>query len=219
MKLTPFAYTKLKAFETCPKQGQARYITKEYPFVKTDAMEYGIEVHQLLKDYINDNVPFPPDYAWLEQFVPIRSDDTELFTSELGLGITKDFSPCSFYDADCFFRGYLDVLHIEGDLAVIVDWKTGKPYEDPDELMLHAMLAKAHYPQVKHWRGYYTWLKTKQIGEIHTLSPAVTYRNLIKRVERVESHKEFGDFFANKNPLCPWCDLESCHNYTGRKGK
>ena len=201
----PLAYTKLKAFETCPRQGYARYISKEYPFKPTPAMDYGNKVHEAFKDRINNDTPFPSDLVWLEQFLPSHTMDTSVYEAELPLAVDRDCNPCSFYDGECFFRGKLDLFNVEGDTGYVIDWKTGKPYEDPDELNLHAMVAKASYPKVKHWRGFYVWLRNRTIGDIHVLSPAVTYRKLITRVEKLKLED-----IPKKNPLCPWCSLTSC---------
>jgi hypothetical protein len=208
MNILPLAYTKLKAFENCPRQGYARYISKTYPFVKTPDMEKGIKMHAMFESRVKNDTPFPAEFSWCDDFMPSRNSDTRVYAAECSLGIESDNSACSFFESSCYFRGKIDLLNIEGDTAFLIDWKTGKPYEDPDELNLHAMLAKAHYPDVKHWRGMYVWLREKRIGDMHTLSPGKTYHKLLDRVSKLK----IGDF-PRKNPLCPWCDLTSCEYY------
>jgi hypothetical protein len=187
------------------------------PYVETDAISNGRNMHQYLEDHINDGVPLPKEYDWLYELVPTRSD-TNTLTAEVSLGILHDGSPCEFDDPACWFRGKLDVLVLEEDLALIADWKTSKkPYEDPDELNLHATLAKAHYPEVKHWRGFYVWLTPRKMGTLHTLQPAVTLDRLRKRVDRVLQLVAHNQDMPRKHILCPWCDLARCEHYTGRK--
>lgn len=206
MNLLPLAYTKLKAFEMCPRQARARYITKEYPFVETEAMRDGKDYHEMFDRRIKDDLPFSDVYSWCEQFVPTRSGGTDVLESEVSLGIDSENNGCSFYDATCFFRGKIDCLNIEGDTAFIIDWKTGKPYEDPDELNLHAMLVKAVYPHIKHWRGLYVWLRERKVGELHILSPARTYFQLLKRVENLQLED-----IPKRNPFCKaHCELTGC---------
>ena len=205
MNILPLAYTKLKAFETCPRQGFARYVSREYPFAKTEAMEKGTAVHEAFEDRIKHAVPFDPDMLYCEQFIPHITDSTTVMEAELELGITRDNEPCNFSDPECYFRGKIDLLNVEGDTAFIIDWKTGKPYEDSDELHLHAMLAKAHYPEPKHWRGLYVWLRERRVGNEHILSPGRTYHKLVSRVEKLKIEDK-----PKRNPLCPWCELMSC---------
>ena len=217
-ELAPWAFTKLKAFETCTRQGYSRYITREYPFTETEAMINGRNIHKMMEDRINDGTPFTPEFAWLEQFIPTPTDGNEL-AAEVELGITVEGEPCSFYENDCFFRGKLDVLNLEDDHCFIGDWKTGKPYEDPDELNIHAMLVKAHYPNIKHWRGFYVWLRTQKVGNIHVLSPARTLDKVRRRIDAVEELLATDPDRPKLNKLCPWCDLERCQHWTGKKGK
>jgi len=210
--MTPWAFTKLKEAEKCGRSFTARYLNKTYPFVSTPAMEEGKRVHSAMERRINDDKPLDSKLSCFEHLIPVVSADTRLLEAEVELGILIDFSPCSFYDQSCYFRGKLDVLNIDVDrIAYIFDWKTGKPYEDPDELNLHAMLAKAYFPDVKHWRGAYIWLKENRIGTMHTLSPAKTYRDLLKRIEKIDEELENK---PRKNVLCPWCDLTECEYAT-----
>lgn len=219
-RLQPWAFTKLKAFETCPRSGYAKYIRKDMPWVDSEAKERGREYHEHFERYINSSTPFPNELAWCAELIPVPDRDTHTFQAEVALGIDEDGEPCGFHDPFCWFRGKLDLLDISlngtghPDLAFIIDWKTGKPWEDPDELHLHAMLAKAHYPDVRHWRGVYAWLRNRAFGELHILSPAKTLDRLRQRIKKVES--EIGDY-PRKNKLCPWCSLSRCENFTGAK--
>lgn len=218
--LAPWAFTKLKAFEQCPRSGYSKYVLKDMPWVDTEAKEKGREYHEHFERYINSATPFPSGFEWCSEFVPVPDSDTFLRTAEVSLGITAEGDPCGFQDPFCWFRGKLDLLELSlngrdsPDIAFIIDWKTGKPWEDPDELHLHAMLAKARYPMVRHWRGFYVWLRTRATGELHTLQPAKTFDRLKERIKKVES--EIGDY-PRKNRLCPWCDLKRCENWTGTK--
>jgi len=206
--MTPWAFTKLKEAEKCGRSFAARYVDRSYPFEKTPAMEEGIRVHSAMERHIRDSIDPPSDLLHLRAFVPSVLLDSDFLGAEVELGILGDFSPCSFFDSDCYFRGKLDVIHISDGLAIISDWKTGKPYEDPDELNLHAMLAKAHYPEVKHWRGCYIWVRERRMGTLHTLSPAVTYRKLVERIDKIDCE----DRTPRKNNLCPWCPDTTCPN-------
>lgn len=218
--LAPWAYTKLRAFEQCPRAGRAKYVTRDMPWVDTGAKEIGRDYHERFKRYINESKPFPDSLSWCADFVPTPSKDTHTFKAELELGITEEGEPCGFHDPYCWFRGAIDLLDISfggkshPDIAFIIDWKTGKKWEDPDELHLHAMLAKAAFPEVRHWRGFYVWLRDRAVGDTHTLQPAKTLARLKERIKKVEA--DFGDI-ARKNRLCPWCDLKRCEHWTGTK--
>lgn len=64
MSIAPWSFSKLKAFETCPKQFYHVKILKEYPQKETDAMRYGTDVHLACEEYIRDNKPLPKKYDY-----------------------------------------------------------------------------------------------------------------------------------------------------------
>jgi hypothetical protein len=145
-----------------------------------------------------------------------RFPDTYDVRAELMLGMREDGSPCPFFADDVWLRGKLDVVLIpeaRGDMAFIIDHKTGKPREDPDELRLHALLLKASLPQLDTIKGWYNWLATCEMGRVHDLSDTVSAFDVVRaRHNVIRSSYELGeDAFAPKqNPLCPWCPVKAC---------
>ena len=150
-KAGAWSYSKMKGFETCPKQYYHVTVLKEYPFEETAATRYGSEFHKAAELYIKEDQPVPGKFI---DFVPtlaaLRAKPGEKHC-ELKLGLTEDLKPCSFFAKNVWFRGIVDLLIIDGDRAFIVDYKTGKSakYADPDQLELMALAVFAHYPQVK----------------------------------------------------------------------
>ena len=52
MSIAPWSFSKIKAFEQCPKQFYHEKILKEYPFVETEAIRYGSAFHKAAEDFI-----------------------------------------------------------------------------------------------------------------------------------------------------------------------
>ena len=150
-KAGAWSYSRMKGFETCPKQYYHVNVLKEYPFEETVATRYGNEFHKAAELYIKDNQPVPGKFAEFEpilQSLRYKPGDKHC---ELKLGLTADLEPCTFFAKNVWFRGVVDLLIIDGDRAFIVDYKTGKSakYADPYQLELMALTVFAHYPQVK----------------------------------------------------------------------
>jgi RecB family exonuclease len=207
--LLPWSYTKLTTFERCPKLGYARYIAKTLPYVESEAARLGNEVHAALEKLIVDGVPLPEKWAWVGEFVP-ETKPGDVVRAEDWFNFNMDNQPTP---ARSWFTTKIDFLQIEdGDVAWVLDWKTGKPWEDPDQLNVYATAVKAHYPHVRHWRGMYVWLRERRVGEVHTLSPGRTFAKLVERVKAVDTSDT-----PRKNKLCPWCELTTCKYYTGEK--
>lgn len=52
MNAAPWSFSKIKAFQQCPKQFYHEKIIKQYPFKMTDAVRYGNEFHKAAENYI-----------------------------------------------------------------------------------------------------------------------------------------------------------------------
>jgi hypothetical protein len=210
-----WSFTALKEAEKCPKAFHERYIAKTVPYVETKAMRDGKEVHTAFESRIRDGVPFPTHLSHLDLYVPDVSDPDIDFFTEYELGADRDFHSVNFHDRDVYIRGKLDFVMMDRDLACLFDWKTGKVYEDDDELQFHGALLKARHPSIKHWRGWYVWLRERRVGQEHVLSPARTFQRIAERIAIIDPNNQL----AHPNKLCPWCPVSSCAHFTGEKGR
>jgi PD-(D/E)XK nuclease superfamily len=219
MQLAPWSYSKLTAFERCPRQGYARYIAKTLPYVESDAARRGNEVHKAIEDNIKYFKPLPQEYQWLAEFIPVPNID-DVVLAEMAFGITKDGEtrvhlpnkPYAWPD-DTWFMAKIDYLLIEpSGLAWIIDWKTGRPWENPDQLECYSVLVSAYFKRVENIIGMYTWLKERRVGEPYKLPPEKTMNKLRKRIATVDTSDT-----PKRNKLCDWCPLESCEYYTGEQ--
>jgi hypothetical protein len=209
--LLPWSYTKLTTFERCPKLGHARYISKTLPYVESEAAKEGNRVHNAIEHYVRDGAALPKDLEWVTDFIPSKKYEEDIICIERWFNFDEQNQ---LTHSKSWFTTKIDFLQIEGgDIAWILDWKTGKPWEDPDQLSTYSVAVKAHYPRVRHWRGMYIWLKDRKVGEVHTLSPGQTFHRLVERVKAVDTSDT-----AKKNRLCGYCDLTSCKHWTGKKG-
>ena len=154
-KVAPWSYSKIKAFEQCPKQFYHDKILKEVPFKETEATLYGTAFHTAAEDYIGKDVPLPGKFSFAQKMLDSLKNKQGDKLCELKLGITEDLEPCGFYDDNVWFRGIADLVILDGDLAWIIDYKTGKSsrYADKGQLELMALTVFAHFPQVKRIRA------------------------------------------------------------------
>lgn len=150
-KVWPWSYSKIKAFEQCPKQFYHDKILKEVPFKETEATLYGTAFHTAAENYIGKGTPLPPKFSFAQKMLDSLNNKKGEKLCELKLGITEDLEPCGFYDNNVWFRGIADLIILDGDLAWVIDYKTGKSskYADKGQLELMAMTVFKHYPQVK----------------------------------------------------------------------
>lgn len=149
----PWSYSRLKAFEQCPKQYYHEKVLKEFPFVETDAMLYGTELHEAAELYIRDAKPLPKHFEFIQSKLDkLRSIPGDKLC-EYKMGVTKNLEPCEFDDDNVWFRGISDLNIINRDKgrAHVFDYKSGKnfKYADPGQLELMALATFAHFPKVQ----------------------------------------------------------------------
>ena len=204
-----WSFTALTQAERCMHAFRAKYITKTLPFVPSPAADYGVQVHKLMERHVKTGAPFPPDFGWLQEFVPAKTRGQSHF-AEMPLAIRADGSGCSFWDKDCWFRGKADFVSLtpssggEPAVAVILDWKTGKPWDDPDELEVFAALAQSAMQDQWLWYGAYVWLKERRCGGMHELDPAEKLDALRARISAIDLESDK----CSKTKLCDWCGLK-----------
>ena len=83
----------------------------------------------------------------------LKTDGEKLF--EYRMGLTKDLEPCKFFAKNVWWRGIADLVVINGDKALLIDYKTGKSaqYADTHQLQLLSLALFAHFDQLETING------------------------------------------------------------------
>jgi hypothetical protein len=216
-----YSYSLLNTWAICPHQCYRRYIKKDLPYVETPEMAYGNVVHKAMEQRLR-GTPLPDNLQKHEPLVIPIENVTKIaplkIEPELKLGMRHDGKSCGFFDDSVFLRGVLDVPIVGRQAAALIDWKTGKPREDPYELEIGALLLQARYTNVKIIIGRYVWLKENRLGEEHDVSDTDrTWRSVRTTVGQISDAVQTGDFPKTKGPLCKWCNCFDCENNTNPK--
>lgn len=150
-KAGAWSYSRMKNFETCPKQYYHVTVLKEHPFQETAATRYGNEFHKAAEYFMRDGTPVPERFSFTQPILDSLAAKPGKRHCELKMGLTADLEPCGFFDKNIWFRGIVDLLIVDGDRAFIVDYKTGKSakYADKGQLELMALCVFKHFPEVK----------------------------------------------------------------------
>jgi hypothetical protein len=212
--MTVWSFSFLNSFLQCPHKCWHQYVLKDVPYVETPQMKAGNEVHTAMEKRLKGH-PLPKVYERYEFFVqPLGRYRIE---PELKLGVTITGEPCPFFDASVWGRGKIDVPIIVKDSAVILDWKTGKVWEDPFELQVQAVLLKARHPELQRIVGSYVWLNESRVGVIYDLADTQTTWGKINGIMDEVGHREkMGVWEKKPGKLCGWCPVKSCeHNREG----
>ena len=152
MSIAPWSFSKIKAFEQCPKKFYHLKIAKDYSEPETDAMYYGTAFHEAAEEYVRDNVPLPPQFDYAKGALDALNAKRGKKLCEYKMGLTENLEPCDFFADDVWFRGVADliILDEEAETAWVIDYKTGRNarYADKGQLELMALIIFKHYPQI-----------------------------------------------------------------------
>jgi CRISPR/Cas system-associated exonuclease Cas4 (RecB family) len=218
MKLPPASYSFLTDFRNCPRKAWHKFVARDLPRESRPAMDYGIAVHKAFEERLRANKPFPDDMKEFEAYALAAEQGKGKMYAEEQLSIAGDGTPTDFFGEKVWLRGKIDFARINENVAVMLDWKTGKPNEDPFELEIGALMLKCTYRGLEIVRGAYVWLKEKRIGRMFDLSNfARTFNEVKTTMKAVEALPLEQEWPPTSNPLCGWCPVKSCPHNTNRE--
>ena len=213
-----WSYSSLKEFLNCPKQYQEIRVLKRYQKSDSTQTMYGKEVHNALEDYVRDGVPLAKNYEMFKDVVDslIAIKGTKYCEHEMALG--KDRKPCDFNDENRWVRGIADLLIVDGDMAYVVDYKTGSDkYADPKQLRLMALMVFEHFPDVQTVKGGLLFiLKNSFVSEEYTRDKLEeSWMHFVPALERLRVSYDTDAWAPNPTPLCRYCPVMECDFHKG----
>lgn len=207
---TPWSYSSLTAYETCPRRFFLTRISKQVSEPQTAATTHSNEVHKALELHVGGKKYLPEKY---QSYLPIANkvrDAPGEKLLEYKFGLTSDLRPTTFFGKDVWVRGVLDVCVVHPGKAIVMDWKTGKRKVDNDQLRLFAGAALSLWPHVKTVKTGYVWLQTEQI-DTETFDAGQRqeiFQDFAARVHRMEVSEKNDDWPAKPSGLCKaWCPV------------
>ena len=160
-----WSYSRIKSFEQCPKKFYHLKVAKDYEEPETSAMGYGTAFHLAAEEFIRDGKPVPDEFSYATAALDTLNAKQGKKLTERRLGLTEGLEPCDFFAKDVWWRGIVDLLILDGDLAWVVDYKTSKSakYADKGKLELMALATFKHFPDVKRIRAGLLFVISKDL--------------------------------------------------------
>lgn len=205
-----WSYSYLTAYETCPRRFALTRIYKTVTEPQTEATISGNEVHKAIELHIKNEQHLPDKY---KRYVPIvdtvkRSPGVK--HAEYRFGLTKQLRPTGFFAKDVWVRGVFDVMVVQPKKLVLLDWKTGTPRSDIDQLDLFAGVGFSLFQHVESVKAAYVWLAHGRVDptEYSRDNVADLWKGFRARVERLESAVADEQFPPKPSGLCKsWCPV------------
>jgi len=209
-----WSFSKLKNYETCPKRHFEIDLAKNYSDGGGEALTWGNAVHGALAQACMGTAELPADMKaayqkWVDR---VRAGPGDLYV-EQKYAIDSSFNKTSWFGPLAWYRGIGDVVRIAGDVALVLDWKTGKVIDDSVQLGLMAQCIFSHYPEVLRVRAEYVWLKEDATtGENFSReSLKFLWTNVLPRVDKMKAAGEAQNYPPTPSFLCKrYCPVTSC---------
>ena len=216
-----WSYSSLGLFQQCPKKYYHLRVVKDIVEPETEHLTYGKVVHEAAEKYIRDGEPIPEKFSFLTPVLDVLKDIPGKKLCEHKMGLTEDLEPCGFFDKNVWFRGVVDLLIIQDDLAHIVDYKTGKSaqYADTKQLELMALAVFKHFPLVERVKAGLAFLVSEDFVKANFTKYEAPERWLtwIQQTDKLTAAYDNDVWNAKPNFTCrKFCPVKDCeHNGRG----
>lgn len=200
----PWSYSLLQSFETCPRRHQLTKVMKVISEPQTEATMHGNQVHKALENSVRDATPLPEKFKQYNDLVNLIRKAPGIKHAESKFGLTANFTPTDFWAKDAWCRGVLDLRIVNPKEVKVLDYKTGKPKPDADQLKLFAAAAFAHHPHAQTVRTGYVWLAYNRLDTevFHKGDEANIWKEFLPRVQRMERANATKDYPPKPSGLC-----------------
>ena len=219
-----WSYSSLSLYQQCPKKYYHLKVVKDIKEPLSEAITFGNTIHKVAEEYVAKGIPVPEKYKEIEPALEsIRNMQGEKLC-ENKLGLTADLKPCGFFDKGVWWRGIADIIILQGDKALTIDYKTGKSskYADLKQLEVLSLAIFKHFPQVKKVKAGLMFLFADDFvkADYHSGAQDELWGSWVSDVGQLQSSVENKVWNAKPNFTCRgWCPVVSCvHNEGAKNG-
>jgi len=219
-----WSYSSLALYQQCPKKYYHLKVVKDIKEPLGEAIVFGNEIHKIAEEYVGKGRPIPEKYNHIEPALKSLKDMPGEKLCENKLGLTAELEPCGFFDRNVWWRGVADIIILQGDTALTVDYKTGKSskYAELKQLEIVSLAIFKHFPEVKKVKAGLMFLfaddfiKTAYLAD----SQEELWGSWISDVGQLKASVENDMWNPKPNFTCRgWCPVTSCdHNEGERNG-
>ena len=137
-KILAWSFSRWNTYESCPLKAKFLYVDKlKEP--DNPAQARGSAIHKQAENFLLGSIKtLPAELAFFkEEFQKLKKLKAQ---PELSWAFTSAWQPTGWFDKNAWCRVKLDALVFKPTHGVLVDYKTGRPYDEhSDQLGLYAL--------------------------------------------------------------------------------
>jgi len=222
VKPITWSYSSLALYQQCPKKYYHLKVAKDIKEPLGEAIIFGNEIHKIAEEYVGKGRPIPEKYSHIEPALKVLKDMPGEKLCENKLGLTAELKPCGFFDKNVWWRGVADIIILQGDTALTVDYKTGKSskFAELKQLEIVSLAIFKHFPEVKKVKAGLMFLfaddfiKTAYLAD----SQDELWGSWVSDVGQLQASVESDMWNPKPNFTCRgWCPVTSCDHNQGEK--
>ena len=213
---TVWSFSSLKTFQQCPRKYYHTKVVRDIVEPDTQATLYGKTAHTVAEEYIRDDVPIPPPFAYMQGILDVLKAIPGDKLCEVRLGLTRSLESCDFDAPNVWWHGIADLVVINPTqtMAYSVDYKTSKSarYADVKQLDLVACGLFAKFPTLQRVKSALLFTVSKEfVRADHYVEMLPKYmQKPTEDVARIDAAKENGVWNPVQGPLCKFCAVKDC---------
>lgn len=215
-----YSPSNMSTYLQCPRKFQAQCITKEITWQESKQKNRGIQVHDTLRRAVMDGWDSVKEYPdginidFSKQRVnTIRSlmaNGASCYT-EYEMVLNKKLKSGSWWDDDAYIRCKADVVIVpeKSDRLCILDWKTGKHWDDIDfQLRVEAFISYFLFQRpIVQYSYLYVDDGSVQSGVINFNNGKGSVQDIVSLIKEMDNAQVNNDFKCKRNKFCKWCGL------------
>lgn len=222
-KPVTWSYSNLSLYQQCPKKYFHLRIAKDVKEAPSDALTFGNEIHKIAQEYIESGKPIPEKYA--KDIQPALDRLNAIPGQKLcenKLGLTVNLEPCGFFDKNVWWRGIADLIILQDDKALTVDYKTGKSskYADLKQLEILSLAIFKHFPHIQKVKAGLMFLFAEDFVKTEYLADQQSdlWVSWVSDVGQLEASVQNKVWNPKPNFTCRgYCPVSTCDHNQGAK--
>jgi PD-(D/E)XK nuclease superfamily len=211
-----WSYSRLHGYEDCPRRFHETQILKNWGEERSEQLTWGDAVHKAMATALRTGTPLPTTFKIFQHWIDkvARTKGELLVEDDCRWAITRQFVPTPWFSKTAWMRVMADAVKLDGNAALVVDWKTGKSANvDPMQLVITSLMMFLQFPDLLVVRSEFIWLQEddRTIQTLYRHESADQWAEIIPRVLKMEKAFHAENFPATPNRFCKsWCPVRTC---------